>query len=114
MALSQVDLSSAKNFEDLFQRIKNAISGIAGIGELAVYDIAHRLGEYLGIPPVKVYLHSGARVGARALSVSGETAPVTDFPTPFHSLSAAEVEDCICIYKSRLIAIAREEQRDSL
>jgi hypothetical protein len=61
-ALAQVDLQSAGDFDMLFLAVRETIGGIPGIGELAVYDIAHRLGEYLGIPPIKVYLHSGARV----------------------------------------------------
>src|SRR5579885_191683 len=52
-----------KNFEDLFAVIDDVGADLPRIGELTVYDTAHRIGAYLGFEPIKVYLHRGTREG---------------------------------------------------
>ena len=94
------ELRRASDFDALHQRIHDAIRPIKGIGALAVYDIAHRIGAFLGKPPRRVYLHRGTRVGARHLGFTGgETLGPMALPAPFARLSPAEIEDCLCIYK---------------
>ena len=39
------------------------------LGELTVYDVAHRIGAYLQLEPDVVYLHRGTRIGARYLGL---------------------------------------------
>jgi hypothetical protein len=41
--------------------VKREIGSVHGIGKLMVYDIAHRIGAYLGKPPTLVYSHRGTR-----------------------------------------------------
>jgi hypothetical protein len=43
-----------------------------------------------------------ARVGARALNLGGNIVAVAALPRAFWRLSAAEIEDCLCIYKREL------------
>lgn len=38
-----------------------------GIGPVTVYDVAVRVGAYLGLEPESVYMHAGVRQGLRAL-----------------------------------------------
>ena len=73
-----------------------------GIGELAVYDITCRIGAFLDIRPERIYLHAGTRDGARALGLGlrGASVRKADLPGDFGRLSPAEIEDCLCIYKS--------------
>ncbi|WP_372922963.1 hypothetical protein [Roseovarius sp.] len=95
----QEALSTAQNFNQLHSRIDAVIGPIHGVGELTVYDIAHRIGGFIGLEPEEVYLHAGARVGAAALGVYGKVIEKDQLPDAFAPLTAAEIEDCLCIYK---------------
>lgn len=44
-------LRTAKSFAELHDLIDRQIKAVRGIGDLAVYDIAHRIGAYLGHAP---------------------------------------------------------------
>ena len=90
--------------------MRDRIGGIHGIGELAVYDIACRIGAFLGLSPERVYLHAGTREGARALGLRGASVRKMDLPRAFGRLSPGEIEDCLCIYNAdirRLTAAPR-------
>jgi hypothetical protein len=97
---------AAATFEDLHETVRKTIGPIRGIGELAVYDIACRIGTDLGWTPDRVYLHAGTREGARALGLGGATLSKSELPKEFHRLSPAEIEDCLCIYKDDLRRLA--------
>lgn len=96
-------IKEAKNFDEIYDFV---FSGkIRGIGSLAVYDTAFRIGLYLKKTPNKVYLHCGARAGALNLQlpISGKkTLLQSDFPLPFRSPSIKpfEIEDILCNYKN--------------
>ena len=106
--LKQYGLESCETFHELFVMVHEAIASISGIGELMVYDTAHRLGAYLKLKPEYVYLHAGVRVGATPLGYKPSTKWIdpTSLPKPFQKLTAGEMEDCLCIYKHALHAIA--------
>ena len=95
-------LSAAADFKALHKAVDNAIGKKQGLGELAVYDIAQRIGAYLGKEPKLVYLHRGVREGARALGFHGDTLDPALLPPAFSRLTPAEIEDCLCIFKSAL------------
>ncbi len=103
-------LKNAKSFSELHRIVADEIGLIRGIGELAIYDIAHRIGAYLGRDPEVVYLHAGTRVGARALNLTGSMVALDALPPGLRHLSAAEIEDCLCIYKD---AFRRGTRRSS-
>ena len=100
--LAQVNFSPVSNFDSLYTLVNHVIGPIKGIGPLAVNDIVHRIGAYLGHAPDQVYLHRGALVGARALGLGGKVVQMHDLPKAFRRLTPAEVEDCLCIYKDDL------------
>ncbi|MDE1887953.1 MAG: hypothetical protein KGL00_09480 [Gammaproteobacteria bacterium] len=85
------------------------IRAIPGIGELTVYDTALGIGAFLRLEPAKVFLHAGARSGARALGLdaSGEFLEVKAIPAELRSLKQSEIEDVLCIYKRRFNGAAR-------
>lgn len=95
-------LGRAPDFFRLHRLMQEQIGMITGMGELTVYDIAHRIGAFLGKPPTLVYLHAGTAIGARALGFRGDTVDPSQLPPAFSRLSAAEIEDCLCIYKAEL------------
>ena len=105
--LSGAEFSSVSSFDDLHSAIGLAIRGIHKIGELAVYDIAHRIGAKLRLQPEKVYLHAGTRVGARALGFTGVSVSMEELPKAFQRLTPAEAEDCLCVFKDHLKALER-------
>jgi hypothetical protein len=105
--------SNAADFDALHCLIEEEIGGIKGIGELTVYDIAHRIGAYFGKTPERVYLHAGVRVGAGALGIGGDSFDPKVLPKPFARLAPSEIEDCLCIYKDELLGRARDHFRRS-
>jgi hypothetical protein len=64
-------LADAADFRRLHDLVEDAILPIPGIGELTVYDVAHRIGTRQGVAPAEVYVHRGVRKGARALGFRG-------------------------------------------
>ena len=96
-------LKRARNFDTVYNLVSSTIGPIAGIGELAVYDTALRIGAYLGLAPDKIYLHAGTRTGAEKLGlpISDEHLELSQLPTEFRRLKPNEIEDVLCIYKRR-------------
>jgi hypothetical protein len=101
------ELRAAATFDDLFKLVHDLIRPISGIGELAVYDTAIRVGARFGREPEKVYVHAGTRDGVRALGLDGRrpTIEMHELPEPIsRRLSGREAEDLLCRYKSSLVA----------
>ena len=59
------EISNAKNFDNLLQIVESC--KVKGIGELACYDTANRIGCKIGLRPEKVYLHAGTKRGAEKI-----------------------------------------------
>lgn len=74
------------------------------MGGLIVYDIAHRIGAFLGLAPECAYRQRGTRVGVRALGLGpdGKELDLDELPREFRRPSAAEIEDCLCLYKVQI------------
>jgi hypothetical protein len=106
-------LAKAADFATLHRMVQEEIGRIKGIGELTVYDIAHRIGAHFGRAPRLVYLHAGTRTGALALNIKGDSFDPAILPEAFSRLSPAEIEDCLCIYKDELNGSSRNRRRGS-
>jgi len=91
-------LRAARTFDELHAAVKNIISS-DGVGKLASYDVADRLGMYLRLEPKLVYLHAGTLRGARSMGLQGP-GPLkkSQLPKELWSLTPAEREDFFCIY----------------
>jgi hypothetical protein len=97
-------LRSCKTFPELMAICETVAAGIWKNSRLTVYDTAHRIGMFLGVRPDLVYLHTGAKEGAKALGFKGSL-PHLDprqFPKAFRRLAPYEIENCLCIYKDAL------------
>lgn len=91
------ELRACSSFGQLHDLI--AKCRVEGVGTLAVYDTAVRIGWHLGHEPDAVYLHAGTRVGARAIGITAKhTVNRRDLPSPLHALSPSELEDFLCIF----------------
>ena len=99
-------IGECRAFDDLLIQVEETLAGIRGQGKLYRYDSALRIGAWLGLSPDTVYLHAGTRDGAVKLGISGERRSVSknELPEPLRSLSAAEIEDILCIFKGRIEA----------
>lgn len=104
-------LAKATDFAALHKLVEEEVGSIKGIGPLTVYDIAHRIGAYFRKPPELVYLHAGTRIGARIFNITGDSFDPKILPKPFSHLSAAEIEDCLCIYKDELRGVFSSRSR---
>lgn len=88
-----------------------------GIGPLTVYDVATRVGAYLKLEPVNIYLHTGARLGwsalwgRRAIPRTGivDVVPPELWPAPLRQLTADQAEDFLCTYRDALTKIRRND-----
>jgi hypothetical protein len=97
-------LRAAKSFPRLMEISEKIAAGIWKHSELTVYDTSHRIGSFLGVRPDRVYLHAGAKEGAKALGFSGNLPFILPkkLPKPLRRLRPYEIEDCLCIYKGAL------------
>jgi hypothetical protein len=102
-------LERATTFEELHDLVEAEIKSLRGIGDLTVYDVAHRIGAFRRLEPRIVYLHAGTLAGARALGIScgSRNLDMNQLPREFHVLRPYEAEDCLCIYKARIEAIVK-------
>jgi len=95
-------LARATDFIAVHRLVDDEIGKIKGIGALTVYDVAHRIGAHFGRTPQLVYLHAGARAGARVFNISGDSFDPAILPKAFSCLEPSEIEDCLCIYRNEL------------
>ena len=98
------DLREAPSFDELHRVVREVGDRIPGIGVLAVYDTALRIGAKRDLLPTRVYLHRGTMSGAGALGIdhSCPIISVSELPGPFADLKPHEIEDCLCIFKELL------------
>ena len=102
-------ISKCTDFQSLYDCVwKNCKK--KGVGELAIYDTAMRIGAFLEIhkkapglfKPRQVFLHNGALDGAKAILKRGVLAhrlPLQTFAKWFSGFAEWEVEEILCIYK---------------
>lgn len=101
--LKQIDkIKTINTFKDLFETVQAC--KINGIGPLAIYDTAHRIGAYLGLTPDYVYIHAGVKTGAEKLlgrKIKERYIDRSILPLPFQDpeLTNAQIEDILCRYK---------------
>lgn len=102
--LLKAPIRSCKTFADLHSLIEHTIRPISGIGELMVYDAALRIGARIGVEPEVVYLHAGARTGAKAMGLNTRRGCInlSELPDAMSKLKPREIEDCLCIFKDNL------------
>jgi hypothetical protein len=99
-------ISNFDNFTSIYKFVQDVRKEVKGFGELANYDVAMRIANYLGCGEIQVvYLHAGVKAGCRALGLNIKNRrilPVEEFPPPFNQLSGDHLENLLCIYKEVL------------
>jgi hypothetical protein len=97
-------LKKSDTFEELHGKLSDLVGNIKGIGALYLYDTAFRIGAFLNLEPVYVYLHAGTSRGAKNLGLKQTYGLINlnILPPALKKLRAWEVEDILCIYKDEL------------
>ena|SRR5579863_6225617 len=97
-------IRKCQNFAALIGFLEQTLESVRGIGELTIYDIAHRVGAFLGLEPELVYLHRSTRDGAKVLGIASKLRMIelSVLPSAFRRLRPYEMEDALCIYKDEL------------
>jgi hypothetical protein len=100
-------ISSCTTFKELLSLLIDLVDHQRGVGELYHYDTSLRIGAYLGLSPEAVYLHAGARQGAKALGLDAHEGRVRvqDLPKPLQVLRPDDIEDFLCICKKQLASL---------
>jgi len=105
-------LEQCQNFEAVHDQVKALTRRVQNLGPLYEYDTALRIAAKLGCRPRKVFLHAGARQGARVLGLAdGKSFWPGDIPdalAPLRELEPYEIEDVLCIYKAKFEAAVLE------
>ncbi len=95
--------NAARDFDDLYELVRLALVGQKGFGPLYWYDVAHRIGMRLDLPPEFVYLHAGTKCGAKKLGVATagrSKIAVDELPCGLSSLLPDDAEDFLCHFHS--------------
>jgi len=103
LSKKETKIKAATTFEELLEIVKACGDKINGIGELACYDAAARIGVKLSIYPTKIYMHAGPKIGAKKLlgvKRIGKFIDKSMLPAPFKGLECSEIEAILCIYKN--------------
>lgn len=104
------ELRRASTFDAIHDIVEDY--AVPGWGEVGIYDIATRIAAYKGVEPTSVYLHAGVRQGWYALMeairgtfdrrtwASVKRIPHEHLPEALRVLTADEVEDFLCTYRT--------------
>ncbi|TBW38635.1 hypothetical protein EYW49_08010 [Siculibacillus lacustris] len=95
-------IEDVNSFEELYKVIENENLAMGGPKPLLTYDTATRISRHHGFEPKFVYLHCGAKEGARLLGIRGKVVDPSVFPSPIRRLTAAQIEDFLCRSKSKI------------
>ena len=104
----RAEVQRCTTFDALHLLMAKVGSNLHGIGDLAIYDTAARVGAFLRLEPRLVYLHRGTRIGAQALGFCRcDSLSPSELPKPFRRLLADDIENCLCIYMHEIGAIMK-------
>lgn len=102
-------INKTADFENLHRCVAEQAlgqNGIHGVGDLMVYDVALRIGLWMGeaFHPQQIYLHAYPLKSAKLIfhrKVRGRLRK-SEFPAPFQKLSCIEIENFLCLYHKEI------------
>lgn len=99
-----IEIQNSKTFDELLKVIENC--KVKGVGALACYDTATRIGAKLNLFPEVIYLHAGTKIGAQKLlgkRMRQKYLRIDELPKEFQnsSLTPFEIENMLCICKDK-------------
>jgi hypothetical protein len=95
-------LEKADDFDSIYSAVESC--KVHGVGALALYDTALRIGAFRDRLPSRVYLHRGALAGAKALRImrtrGARSVPPSALPLVLiEQLEPYQIEDFLCQFK---------------
>ncbi len=105
LTISRIDNKQKEDFKDfqnLYDWVKSVTFRVKGLGATTAYDVARRLGAWLGLKPIMVYLHAATSAGAKKFGIKGDITSLSKFPKEIQYLDATHVENFLCIYKDHI------------
>ncbi len=101
-----IEIQNSKTFDELLKVIENC--KVKGIGVLACYDTATRIGAKLKLFPEFIYLHAGTKKGAENLlgkRLKKKYLRKDELPKIFQTrgLTPFDIENLLCIYKDKFL-----------
>ncbi|GFE65130.1 hypothetical protein [Litoreibacter roseus] len=103
------EIASLKDFDELYELVRPIKDRIHGVGPLLHYDVCLRIATgFLEVKPELIYVHAGAKEGARALGLNTSNGKLKkdDFPAEVKRLDSAEdIEVFLCVKKDALKAL---------
>lgn len=108
-AQNERSMMKCRTFHDLLLLMETC--ALPGIGPVTQYDVASRLGPFLGLAPERVYLHAGVRQGAEAMGLrtKGKMWLMREeLPQELASLTADDCEDFFCVYRTLFPRLRKE------
>jgi hypothetical protein len=112
-------IMNSEHFWELMVWCRKAAEDTPGIGPVTEYDVAARLGAWLGLEPEHLYFHAGVTEGLRALGVAIPRGVYCidreRLPEFFWDKNLDIVESFLCGYRSEIQRVMdtrrRREQR---
>lgn len=104
-------------FWELYIVCKQAAAETNGIGIVTTYDVAARIGAWLGLEPEHLYVHAGVTEGARALGITWSRGTwCVDrerLPEFFQDKNLDIVESFLCGYRSEIERVVARKKRQA-
>lgn len=109
------DTAESGAFWDLYLCCKHAADETPGIGIVTTYDVAARIGAWLGLEPEHLYVHAGVTEGARALGITWSRGTWCvdreQLPEFFRDKNLDIVESFLCGYRSEIERVVALKKR---
>jgi hypothetical protein len=106
-------IRAAQSFEGLYEICKEVGESTKGIGIVTIYDVAARLGAFLGLELEHLYFHAGVTEGLHALGIvtipGQDRVPRSALPEFFHDKDLDLVESFLCGYRSEVQRVMNEK-----
>jgi hypothetical protein len=92
------ELRACATFDEVHELVTSALAGIKGLKVMYCYDVAVRIGAFLGRLPKKVYLHLGTLRGAKLLDLPTKRGylNISELPPELRAFQPYEIEDMLC------------------
>ncbi len=104
-----------RKFHNVYTVFKEETKNHYMVSDLTAYDVAQRICSASGIEPEFVYLHTGTTMGAKNLGINvrgKKYLQMNELPGWItSSLSAADVENFLCIYKEEFLSPSSSNNR---
>lgn len=104
-------IQRVQTFQDLYMIVQSC--KVFGVGNLTIYDVSLRIGFYLSIYPIRLYLQAGSKIGYQRLIESGiiKVGEIENYLKSQNILSY-HFENFLCLYRDKFISQSIEFSRN--